>query len=491
NGYRLATGVGGSSQDPVSWRIDGSADGETWTTLDERTDFPVPTERQTYLAAMPLPASAAPVVVSFAASPVAVAPGGASSLSWTVTGADSVSIDNGVGPVAASGSTSVAPAATTTYTLSAMNGDGTTTATATVVVISGTAALFDFDDKTFQGWTDLTAPNTNNGPRNFTASGSAPDGLFLRDGTQSGAGAIEQVIQSSEDNAHPTLLLRSPEFRLNGSGDLTAWLNGGPGTGTVVDLTDATLPANSSEPGFQGVALRHAGTGTYVLAVRKTNEGGWQQVTLTAAQLAALDQNATYTLDLIDAGHGGWGWVGMDTVSIPGNFNHPPTFAGFAAGTPYETATEISLGKILAEASDPDGDALSVTAAGPASAQGGTAVLGVEGILYRPPAGFSGDDTFSVTITDTHGASVTGTVTVTVAGNSGVGSNPPTVTLLPGGDARIDFQGIPGRSYEVQRSTDLENWAVLSTVVAGPTGAVTYTDEDPPEGSAFYRLRKP
>jgi hypothetical protein len=27
--------------------------------------------------------------------------------------------------------------------------------------------------------------------------------------------------------------------------------------------------------------------------------------------------------------------------------------------------------------------------------------------------------------------------------------------------------------------------------VAGPTGAVTYTDEDPPEGSAFYRLRKP
>ncbi len=56
---------------------------------------------------------------------------------------------------------------------------------------------------------------------------------------------------------------------------------------------------------------------------------------------------------------------------------------------------------------------------------------------------------------------------------------------------QVDFRGIPGRSYEVQRSTDLTNWTVLATIVAGPTGAVSYTDESPPEGNGFYRLRRP
>jgi hypothetical protein len=491
NGYRWATGTGASSQDPVSWKIEGSTDGTTWQVLDERTNFAVPTARKTYLSDMPLPASAAPEIASFAAAPVAVNPGGSSTLSWTVTGADTVSIDNGIGPVAASGSTPVTPAANTTYTLTATNGDGTTTATATVIVISGTPATYTFDDLTFQGWTDLTPSNTNNGPRYFTATHTAPGGLFLRDGTQSGAGAIEQVVQSSEDNAHPTLRLRSPEFKLNGSGDLSAWLKGGPGSGSLAGTNVADLPANSSEPGFQGLALRNATTGTYVLSVRKTTEGDWQQVSLSAAHLAALDQSATYTLDLIDAGHGGWGWVTLDTVSIPGNFNHPPTFAGLTVGTPYDTAANISLGKVLAEAVDPDGDPLTVTAAGPASAQGGTAVLQAGSILYTPANGFSGSDSFPITIADNRGGSVSGTVTVTVQSNVGVGLNEPVITLLPGNQVGVAFQGIPGRSYEIQRSPDLTNWTVLETITAAANGAVNFIDPSPPGGSAFYRIRKP
>jgi hypothetical protein len=291
-------------------------------------------------------------VVTFSATPATISPGGSSTLAWNVTNADTINIDQGIGAVAASGSVVVSPAASTTYTLTAANANGTRTATASVVVPSGSLALFDFDDDTFQGWTDLTVPNTNDGPRNWTASGVAPDGLFLRDGTQSGAGAIEQVIASHEDNAHPTLLLRSPEFTLNGSGNLTAWLNGGPGAGSLAGAPVANLPANSSAPGFQGLALRNVNAGTYVLSVRKSNEGGWQQVTLTAAHLATLDQSATYTLDLIDAGNGSWGWVSMDTVAIPGNFGGTPP--------PYESwaATKGLTGPNAAFGADPDNDGI-------------------------------------------------------------------------------------------------------------------------------------
>ena len=183
--------------------------------------------------------------------------------------------------------------------------------------------------------------------------------------------------------------------------------------------------------------------------------------------------------------------VGATSLAADIAVNSPPVFPGFAASTPFETAATISLGKLLLAASDPDNDALSVTAAGPASANGGTAVLQAGSILYTPAAGFAGDDTFPVTISDARGASVGGIVTVTVAGNGGAGSNPAIFTLLPGGDAKVDFQGIPGRTYEIQRSEDLTAWTVLTTIVAGPTGAISYTDQNPPEGSAFYRIRKP
>jgi len=63
-----------------------------------------------------------PVIESFHADPVAVSPGGASNLSWSVVGAGRVEIDQGVGEVALRGFTQVKPFETTTYMLMAVNG---------------------------------------------------------------------------------------------------------------------------------------------------------------------------------------------------------------------------------------------------------------------------------------------------------------------------------------------------------------------------------
>ena len=78
-----------------------------------------------------------PQIVRFAASPLTIQPGGQSTLSWTTTGATTVSI-SGVGAVNLNGSATVSPAQTTTYILTASTADGkSVTAAVTINVAAG------------------------------------------------------------------------------------------------------------------------------------------------------------------------------------------------------------------------------------------------------------------------------------------------------------------------------------------------------------------
>jgi hypothetical protein len=81
-------------------------------------------------------------IVNFSASPATIIPGLPTTLSWEVTGADSVTIDNIVNPIQqlgveiTKGSRFLYPTTTTTYTLKATQGASTVTQTATVTVAS-------------------------------------------------------------------------------------------------------------------------------------------------------------------------------------------------------------------------------------------------------------------------------------------------------------------------------------------------------------------
>jgi len=86
---------------------------------------------------------ALPVIASFTATPASISAGQSSTLQWSVTNADSVSISS-IGTVAASGSRSVTPAATTVYTLTATNASGSATRTATVTVTGSTGPTIVF-----------------------------------------------------------------------------------------------------------------------------------------------------------------------------------------------------------------------------------------------------------------------------------------------------------------------------------------------------------
>ena len=90
----------------------------------------------------------APIINSFSAIPSTITVGESSTLSWSVTDVTSVTIDNGIGSVALTGTTAVNPTTTTPYTLTATNTAGSVTATTTVTVSSALTTTYNGNGNT-------------------------------------------------------------------------------------------------------------------------------------------------------------------------------------------------------------------------------------------------------------------------------------------------------------------------------------------------------
>jgi|GEM_PF-3072145 len=101
--------------------------------------------------------------VSFSAFPSTITPGQSSQLTWSTSGASSVSIDNGLGAQPLSGSTNISPTQSTTYTLTATGTGGTTTRQVTVAVGSTPTVTLTATPTTINvgGTSKLTWASTN------------------------------------------------------------------------------------------------------------------------------------------------------------------------------------------------------------------------------------------------------------------------------------------------------------------------------------------
>ena len=77
-----------------------------------------------------------PVINYFSAGPGTIQEGGSSALTWSVSGASNVVINNGVGPVRQEGRTLVRPYSTTYFTLAASNDAGSVSTAVQVAVVS-------------------------------------------------------------------------------------------------------------------------------------------------------------------------------------------------------------------------------------------------------------------------------------------------------------------------------------------------------------------
>ena len=158
--------------------------------------------------------------------------------------------------------------------------------------------------------------------------------------------------------------------------------------------------ANDSDP--DGNPLRIASV-TQPVGGTVTIDGN----TLAFTPTAGFSGIARFTYT-IDDGHGGTATASV-SVFVSARPNRLPLAVDDAATTAFNAPVTIS---VLANDSDPDGDALSISAVTPPA--NGTASISGATIVYAPIAGFSGTDRFTYTISDGHGGSATANVVVTV-----------------------------------------------------------------------------
>ena len=169
--------------------------------------------------------------------------------------------------------------------------------------------------------------------------------------------------------------------------------------------------------------------------------------------------------------------------------NTAPTFAGYTIFAQRNVAADTAASAILTRAVDAEGNAVSLNAVSAASTSGGSVSLGAGNVHYTPPVNFLGNDTFTITLTDSMGLSGTGTVNIFVSSDG----QPPvsaSVNFQQNGSIAGLFIGVVGQTYEVQRSIDLVTWTVLKTVLPAPDGAIPLTDLAPPSSKAFYRIKE-
>ena len=113
--------------------------------------------------------------------------------------------------------------------------------------------------------------------------------------------------------------------------------------------------------------------------------------------------------------------------------NRSPVAVNDAVRTDPGQAAVVS---VLANDSDPDRDALTVTAVG--SAAHGTATLNPNGtVTYTPTKGYTGTDSFTYALADGRGGTATGTVSVTIAAIAPVQSSWPGRVFAPYVDATL------------------------------------------------------
>ena len=267
-----------------------------------------------------------------------------------------------------------------------------------------------------------------------------------------------------------------------------------------------TEPENTDAPSAPSSLVATAGDGQVSIAFAAGAEGGsaitnhefslddgnsWiafnPAVTSSPVVITGLTNGSPYSIRLRAVNANGSGTASEAVSATPVAPISPPSFAGYAASTKEGKTLALSGAKVLARATDPDGGAVTLTQVFGPSTQGGTVSL--TGTLnYTPAASFTGSDSFDIELTGSRGGTLRATVTVTVTANTAATSN-QTQLQLRDGKVDLTFRGIPGRTYTIQRSTNLLTWTTLATVTAAADGRITYTDPSPPQPSGYYRAQ--
>jgi hypothetical protein len=179
--------------------------------------------------------------------------------------------------------------------------------------------------------------------------------------------------------------------------------------------------------------------------------------------------------------------------------NHAPVATSITNNRAPNLTWKIKIADVLATlTSDVDGDARGLTVVG-TSTNGVTVTTNATHILYSNPNNV--EDEFIYTVRDVGPAyrlgdtvrTATGTIRITVSAPAGTNQNAVAISFT-NGVVGMQFAGIPGYAYDIQRATNLTPpvaWTTLWTTNAPPLGLFDYIDLTPPVGQAYYRSAQP
>jgi hypothetical protein len=189
-----------------------------------------------------------PTISSFTASPTGITLGGASTLSWTTTGATTLTITPGTfASTDATGSTGVSPEATTTYVLTATNAAGSVTATATVTVSAQTLPVINSFN--------ANPPNITAGSSStLTWSTTGATGVSITPGTFTSTAASGSMMASPAATTTYTLTATNAAGNSTATAKVTVNAAGG-----ALEITTTTCPGGTQNAGYAGCTITASG----------------------------------------------------------------------------------------------------------------------------------------------------------------------------------------------------------------------------------------
>lgn len=292
-----------------------------------------------------------PVINSFNASPVSISAGESASLTWTVSGATSVSIDQGIGNVALSGTRAVAPTTTTVYTLTASSPIGSVTATTQVIVtgvtpppptglpvinyFTATPNNITLGSSVTLSWnvTNATTVSIDNGVGNVAASGSsiilpvATTTFTLTASNAAGSVTANTAVIVSGVSPPPSGLpiinyfTASPPIIPSGSSATLSW-DVSYATSVTIDNGIGTVASSGSMP------VSPVSTITYTLTA--TNAYGWRSQTVP---ILVTGGGPTVSYDFVQQASTAYWWTKIGAtitpLPFPGALNDNRGFATY------------------------------------------------------------------------------------------------------------------------------------------------------------------
>ena len=267
--------------------------------------------------------------------------------------------------------------------------------------------------------------------KNFVGTDTA---LYtITDGTSYASGTITLNVQPSLNvdpvaNADNYITRPGTVLNITAPGVLA---NDSDFDGDALSVTAVTAPSNGS------VSMRANGSFDY------TPDSGF----------VGTDSFTYYVSD----GHGG---LDSATVTVDVVNANPEANDDSYITRPGDTLTISALG-VLANDTDADGDALSVTAATTPS-NGSLSMRADGGFDYTPDSGFVGTDTFTYYVSDGHGGLDSATVTVDVV-NANPEANDDSYITRPGDTLTISALGV------LANDTDADGDALSVTAATTPS----------------------